>query len=77
MTRPEESPASGTTADPAADKLCVLVEAAVRDTKPNLNSYLVTSGYAESEDDAFDIAMRGLRSDGIPSFEPRNVDLKD
>ena len=47
------------------------------ETKPNLESYLVTSGYAESEDDVFDIAMRGLRSDGIPSFEPRNVDLKD
>jgi prevent-host-death family protein len=47
------------------------------ETKPNLKSYLVTSGYAESEDDAFDIAMRGLRRDGIPSFAPRNVDPKD
>jgi hypothetical protein len=47
------------------------------ETKPNLKSYLVTSGDAESEDDAFDIAMRGLRSDGIPSLEPRKVDLKD
>jgi prevent-host-death family protein len=47
------------------------------ETRPNLKSYLVTSGYADSEDDAFDIAMRSLRSDGIPLFEPRKVDLKD
>jgi hypothetical protein len=50
---------------------------AAEETKPNLKSYLVTSGYADSEEDAFDIAMRGVRSDGIPSFEPRNVDLTD
>jgi hypothetical protein len=47
------------------------------ETKPNIKSYLFTSGYADSEDDAFDIAMRSVRSDGIPSFDPRSVDLKD
>jgi prevent-host-death family protein len=47
------------------------------ETKPNLKSYLINSGYADSEDDAFDIAMRSVRTDGIPAFEPRNVDLKD
>jgi prevent-host-death family protein len=47
------------------------------ETKPNLKSYLTTSGYADSEDDAFDVAMRSVRTDGIPAFEPRSVDLKD
>lgn len=47
------------------------------ETKPNLKGYLVTSGYANPEDDAFDVAMRNVRSDGIPAFEPRNLDLED
>jgi prevent-host-death family protein len=45
--------------------------------KPNLKSYLSASGYADSEEDAFDVAMRGVRSDGVPSFEPRNAKLED
>jgi prevent-host-death family protein len=46
-------------------------------TKPNLKSYLLASGHADSEDDAFDAAMRDIRSDGIPLFEPRYHKLKD
>jgi len=46
-------------------------------TKPNLKSYLLSSGYAGEEDDAFDIAMRGVRSDCAPLLQPRNVELKD
>jgi len=47
------------------------------ETKPNLKSYLATSGYADSEDDAFDVAIRGVRRDGIPLFEPRSFDPED
>jgi prevent-host-death family protein len=47
------------------------------DTKPNLKSYLVGSGYADEGDDAFDIAMRGVRTEGAPLLQPRNFDLKD
>jgi hypothetical protein len=47
------------------------------ETKPNLKSYLAGSGYADAEEDAFDIAMRGVRNDGTPLFQPRNVKLKD
>lgn len=47
------------------------------ETKPNLKTYLLSSGYAEEEDDAFDVAMRGIRTEGGPLFEPRDVDLKD
>ncbi|MGH8211123.1 MAG: type II toxin-antitoxin system Phd/YefM family antitoxin [Steroidobacteraceae bacterium] len=47
------------------------------ETKPNLKSYLVGSGYADPDDDAFDIAMRGVRSEGSPLFQPRNIELKD
>jgi prevent-host-death family protein len=45
--------------------------------KPNLKSYLSASGYADSEDDAFDVAIRGVRNDGVPSFEPRSTKLED
>lgn len=41
-------------------------------TKPNLKSYLMSEGYAEGED-AFDAAMRGVRS-GPPLFEPRDTE---
>jgi prevent-host-death family protein len=47
------------------------------ETKPNLKSYLTGSGYAAAEDDAFDIAMSGIRDEGEPIFQPRNVELKD
>lgn len=47
------------------------------ETKPNLKSYLVGSGYAGEGDDAFDVAMRGVRRQGSPLLRPRNVDLKD
>lgn len=47
------------------------------ETKPNLKSYLMGSGYAGEGDDAFDRAMRGVRSEGSPLLRPRNVDLKD
>jgi prevent-host-death family protein len=46
-------------------------------TKPNLKSYLLSSGYADAADDAFDVAMSGVRTEGGPLFEPRDVDLKD
>ena len=47
------------------------------ETKPNLKSYLAGSGYAAAQDDAFDIAMRGVRDEGTPLLQPRNVELKD
>jgi len=46
-------------------------------TRPNLKSYLVGSGYADEQDDAFDVAMRGVRSDSSPLLQPRNIELKD
>ena len=46
-------------------------------TKPNLKSYLVGSGYADQQDDAFDVAMRGVRADSSPTLQPRNIELKD
>jgi prevent-host-death family protein len=47
------------------------------DTKPNLKSYLVDSGYADEGDDAYDIAMRGVRTESSPLLQPRNLELKD
>jgi len=44
-------------------------------TKPNLISYLLSSGYSGEWDDAFDIAMRDVRGSTIPLFVPR--DLKE
>jgi prevent-host-death family protein len=43
--------------------------------KPNLKNYLLTAGYAEDADDAFDVAMRTAR-DGLPMVPPREVDLE-
>ena len=47
------------------------------ETKPNLKSYLLGAGYADEQDDAFDIALRGVRTDGVPLLQPRNVNLED
>lgn len=47
------------------------------ETKPNLKSYLVGSGYAGKGDDAFHVAMQGARTEGSLFLRPRNVDLKD
>ncbi len=47
------------------------------ETKPNLKSYLTSSGYADPDDDAFDVAMRSVRTDGVPLFQSRDIDLKD
>jgi prevent-host-death family protein len=47
------------------------------ETKPNFKSYLMGSGYADDADDAFDTAMRGVRTEGAPLLQPRNVELKD
>jgi prevent-host-death family protein len=46
-------------------------------TKPNLKSYLVGSGYADEQVDAFDVAMRSVRTDGSPLLQPRNSERKD
>lgn len=46
-------------------------------TKPNLKSYLLNAGYAGDEDDAFDVAMREVRSDWASMLQPRSVDLND
>lgn len=46
-------------------------------TKPNLKSYLLSAGYADDAEDAFDRAMRGIRSDSGPLLEPRDIALKD
>ncbi len=45
-------------------------------TKPNLKSYLLGAGYADEQDDAFDEAMQGVRSDSGSLLQPRNVELK-
>jgi prevent-host-death family protein len=47
------------------------------DTKPTLKSYLLGAGYADEGDDAFDFAMRDVRTEGPPLLEPRNSELKD
>ncbi len=46
-------------------------------TKPNLKGYLLSAGYAPEEEDAFDIAMRTVRSEGEPLFGRRDPDLTD
>lgn len=46
-------------------------------TKPNLKSYLLNAGYASDEDDAFDVAMRGVRSDWASLLQRRSADLSD
>jgi prevent-host-death family protein len=46
-------------------------------TKPNLKGYLLSAGYAAAEDDAFDVAMRNVRTEGGPLFGRRDVDPKD
>jgi len=45
-------------------------------TKPNLKTYLLSAGYAEAEDDAFDVAMRQVRTEGGPLFGRREVDVE-
>ena len=45
-------------------------------TKPNLKTYLLSAGYAEAEDDAFDVAMRHVRTEGGPLFGRREVDVE-
>ena len=45
-------------------------------TKPSLKSYLLSAGYAEAEDDAFDAAMRHVRTEGGPLFGRGSVDLE-
>lgn len=46
-------------------------------TKPNLKSYLVGSGYADEQEDAFDVAIRNVRTDTAPLLHPRNLELED
>ena len=46
-------------------------------TKPNLKSILLSAGYAGPEEDAFDIAMRRVRTEGPPLFGSRDIDLTD
>jgi len=46
-------------------------------TKPNLRNYLLSAGYAGPEDDAFDTAIREVRTDRGALFAPRGVDLKN
>lgn len=43
-------------------------------TKPNLKTYLLSAGYAEDEDDAFDAALRKAKEG--PTLGPRAVRLK-
>lgn len=47
------------------------------DTKPTLKSYLLGAGYADEGEDAFDMAMNDVRTEGPPLLEPRNSELKD
>jgi prevent-host-death family protein len=44
-------------------------------TRPNLKTFLLTGGYAEDEDDAFDRALKEVQSEGDAFFQPRNVDI--
>jgi prevent-host-death family protein len=46
-------------------------------TKPNLKTYLMGSGYADDREDAFDMAMRGVRSDSGAVLRARNIEEKD
>lgn len=46
-------------------------------TRPNLKTYLLTAGYAGADEDAFDRAMQGVRSEGAPLLEPRDSSLED
>jgi prevent-host-death family protein len=43
-------------------------------TKPSLKSYLLTAGYADEDDDAFDVALRGARQDSQPLRLPSGVE---
>ena len=45
-------------------------------TKPNLKSYLLTAGYADDEEDDFDIALRSVRRDWAPLLNPGDIDLQ-
>lgn len=45
-------------------------------TKPNLKSYLLAAGYAGEAEDAFDRALRGVRTEGPPLLQPRDIDLE-
>jgi prevent-host-death family protein len=47
------------------------------ETKPNLKSYLASSAYPDSRDDAFDVAIRGVRRDDILLFDPKSFDPED
>ena len=46
-------------------------------TRPNLKTFLLTSGYADEEEDAFDRAMKEIRTEVGAFFRPREVDLGD
>ena len=45
-------------------------------TKMNLKNYLLSAGYAGDEPDAFDEAMRTVRS-SLPPIAPRSLRRKD
>ncbi len=46
-------------------------------TRPNLKTFLLTSGYADEGEDAFDRAMDEIRGEGGAFFRPREVDIGD
>jgi prevent-host-death family protein len=44
-------------------------------TRPNLKTFLLTQGYADEGEDAFDRAMQDIRAEGSAFFRPRKVDI--
>jgi prevent-host-death family protein len=46
-------------------------------TRLKLKTYLLSEGFAEDEDDAFDRALRDIRTEGSPFIEPAPADLSE
>jgi prevent-host-death family protein len=46
-------------------------------TRPTLGNYLLNQGVADEGEDAFDIAMHDLRSEGSPFIAPSAADVTD
>jgi hypothetical protein len=66
-----------TSIDGWSGEVVVISQENFNQTKPSLKSYLIGSGYADEQDDAFDVAMRSVRVDSSPLLQPRNIELKD
>ena len=45
--------------------------------RPTLKSYLLSEGVSEATEDAFDRAMRDIRTEGSPFIPPEASDLSE